>query len=434
MNFNQVPEMIQWHEGMPLLPHHFQQLNLRYEALVNSYFTFLDINKYGIIKLDIDQIEIIRNVYSINYVEAIMQDGLYIKSGKSEKEKLTFNLPDPSSNKQKISLFLCVPKLSEKNYVLGHYPRYISSTIQHVEDLNTLSDPIQISSLTPNVFIAAENELNSQLNKIKLCDLHVQNGTWQFKEYIPAQLFLEKSSYLYKRCLDIVHKTRIKANIISDNLNNIENKYSQINESFLFLISLNQILPLFEFYLTCDRVTPFQLYELLIKLLAALSQLNENFIAQTPIVYDHQNLQYIFEKNLELVNQLLEKSISDKYYSILFQENGFKYVLDIPQSKLNSVIYIGIKRSIGDNESNSIEWLSNAIICDENKLDIFIRNRVLGYKRNKMEKVQNIVPARGVTIFELVLENFTNENFKLCIFNDNKSILKPEEIFFYQKK
>ncbi|WP_158998532.1 type VI secretion system baseplate subunit TssK [Pigmentibacter ruber] len=434
MNFHQVPEMIQWHEGMPLLPHHFQQLNLRYESLVNNYFSFLDINKYGIIKLEIDQIELIRNVYSINYVEAIMQDGLYVKSGKSEKEKLTFNLPDPSSDKQKISLFLCVPKLSEKNYVLGHYPRYLSSTIHQVEDLNTLSDPIQISSLTPNLFIASENELNPQLNKIKLCDLLVLNGTWQFKDYIPAQIFLEKSSYLYKKCLDITQKTRIKANIISDNLNNIENKYSQINESFLFLISLNQILPLFEFYLSCERVTPFQLYELLLKLLGALSQLNDNFIAQSPITYDHQNLLYTFEKNFELINQLLEKSISDKYHSISFQEIGYKYVLDIPYSKLNSVIYIGIKKSIGDSESNITDWLSNAIICDESKLDIFIRNRVLGYKRNKMEKVQNIVPARGVTIFELVLDNFTNENFKLCIFNDNKNILKPEEIFFYQKK
>ncbi len=434
MNFHLTPDLIQWHEGMPLLPQHFQQLNLRIESLVNSYFSLIDNNNYGIIKIDIDQIQIIRNIFCLNDVEAIMQDGLYIKSGKTEKYKLTFNLPEPTGCKQKISLFLCVPKYSEKNYVLGHYPRYVSTEVAQIEDLNTLSDPIEIPSLVPNIFIASDSELNSQLHSLKICELVVQNGAWQFVDYIPAQIFLEKSSLLHKKCIEIVQKARIKANVISDNLNNNENSYSQINESYLFLISLNQVLPLFELILSCESAAPFKLYQLLVQLLGALSLLNESFIAQIPIPYDHQNLLYIFDKKIEIINQLLEKSISDKYYSVVFSNFGYKYVLDVQSSKMNSIIYIGVKKSLVDNENNVFEWLNNAIICDETKLDIFIRNRVLGFKRRKMEKVANIVPARGVIIFEITLENFTADNFKLCIFNDNKNIIKPEDIYFYQKK
>lgn len=434
MNFQLTPELIQWHEGMPLLPQHFQQLNLRLESLVNSYFSIIDSNNYGIIKIDIDQIQIIRNLFSINYVEAIMPDGLYIKSGKTEKNKLTFSMPEPTGSKQKISLYLCVPKYSEKNYVLGHYPRYVSSEVTQIEDLNTLSDPIEIPSLIPNIFIASDNELNSQLYSIKICELIVQNGAWQFIDYIPAQMFLDKTSLLHKKCIEVVQKARIKANIISDNLNNNENRYSQINESYLFLISLNQVLPMFELILSCESAAPFKLYQLLVQLLGALSLLNESFIAQIPITYDHQNLLYIFDKKIEIINQLLEKSISDKYYSVLFNNTGYKYVLDVQSSKMNSLIYIGVKKSLVDNENNVIEWLNNSIICEETKLDIFIRNRVLGFSRRKMDKVPNLVPSRGVIIFEIALENFTAENFKLCIFNDNKNIIKPEDIYFYQKK
>ena len=141
-----------------------------------------------------------------------------------------------------------------------------------------------------------------------------------------------------------------------------------------------------------------------------------------------------FDKKIEIINQLLEKSISDKYYSVLFNNTGYKYVLDVQSSKMNSLIYIGVKKSLVDNENNVIEWLNNSIICEETKLDIFIRNRVLGFSRRKMDKVPNLVPSRGVIIFEIALENFTAENFKLCIFNDNKNIIKPEDIYFYQKK
>ena len=44
-----------------------------------------------------------------------------------------------------------------------------------------------------------------------------------------------------------------------------------------FLISLNQVLPIFELILSCESAAPFKLYQLLVQLLGALSLLNESF-------------------------------------------------------------------------------------------------------------------------------------------------------------
>lgn len=435
MDLTNMPDLIQWHEGMPLLPQHFQQMALRFENIITNYYSISSVYNYGILSLEIDKTQLVRNIFSIQQISAIMQDGLYVKSDNPNKEKLIYNLPDlKETHKLKLSLHLCIPKFIEKNYVVGHFPRYLTSEMNQIEDLNTLSDPINIPKLVPNIFLASEDDLEPNLNHIKICELSVENGSWHVRDYIPASVFINKGNKISKICLNISQRARIKANIISDILNN-ETKVSQITENYLFLMNLNSILPSFEALLDLEKIHPYQLYLALCQFIGVVGILDNSYIAKPPILYDHQNLLKMFEIISEDINTLLDKTVSDHYNSVLFEYIDNKFVLNIGSSKImQNIVYVGIKGASNESEEDAIKWFENALICDDNNFDVLLKNRDLGFARRKTERHPKIVPGRNVIIFEVEIENYSSNSFKLCIFNGNKNKIRPEDLYYYQKK
>ena len=65
-----LPEAIQWHEGMLLAPHHFQQLALRQEQLLHYHTMMMQPFSWGIRKLRIDQVLLTAGTYRVLELEA----------------------------------------------------------------------------------------------------------------------------------------------------------------------------------------------------------------------------------------------------------------------------------------------------------------------------------------------------------------------------
>jgi len=55
-----LPGAIQWHEGMLLAPQHFQQLSIRYEELLHYHLMMISPFHWGIRRLKIDQVLLLR--------------------------------------------------------------------------------------------------------------------------------------------------------------------------------------------------------------------------------------------------------------------------------------------------------------------------------------------------------------------------------------
>ena len=120
-----IPDPVLWFEGMPLLPHHFQQEFLYHQAISHMQFQICGGFNYGILELEIDTLSLIRNIFKINKVFALLPDGILIKIDNHPHYNLEYILPDPVEfEKNKLALYLTIPKIISNNYFVGKYPRY----------------------------------------------------------------------------------------------------------------------------------------------------------------------------------------------------------------------------------------------------------------------------------------------------------------------
>ena len=78
MDSRQIPEAIQWHEGMLLAPQHLQQLSQRSESLVHYHLHSVTPFFWGIRHLEIDQKRLTTGVFWVVKLEAVMPDGLVV--------------------------------------------------------------------------------------------------------------------------------------------------------------------------------------------------------------------------------------------------------------------------------------------------------------------------------------------------------------------
>src|SRR5437660_7814220 len=74
----QIPEAIQWHEGMLLATQHLQQLSQRSESLVHYHLHTIAPFFWGIRQLELDQKLLTTGVFRIVKLEAVMPDGLVV--------------------------------------------------------------------------------------------------------------------------------------------------------------------------------------------------------------------------------------------------------------------------------------------------------------------------------------------------------------------
>src|SRR5215475_9298751 len=78
INGSDIPERIQWSEGMLLGPHHFQQTARRNEALLDYYFSRAVPYFWGVTRLQIDPMRLAAGFVTILALEAVMPDGTLI--------------------------------------------------------------------------------------------------------------------------------------------------------------------------------------------------------------------------------------------------------------------------------------------------------------------------------------------------------------------
>jgi len=78
MKANDIPDAIQWHEGLLLTPQHFQQLTLRHESLVQYSTSLSTPFCWGLRRFKHDTISLPGGKFVVQELEAVMPDGLMV--------------------------------------------------------------------------------------------------------------------------------------------------------------------------------------------------------------------------------------------------------------------------------------------------------------------------------------------------------------------
>jgi len=81
MNAYEIPDAIQWHEGLLLTPQHFQQMSSRHEALVQYGNLMVSPFGWGVRRFKHHAISLPAGKLRVLELEAVMPDGLVVVHG-----------------------------------------------------------------------------------------------------------------------------------------------------------------------------------------------------------------------------------------------------------------------------------------------------------------------------------------------------------------
>src|SRR5215213_9971263 len=81
MNAYEIPDAIQWHEGLLLTPQHFQQMSSRHEALVQYGTSLIAPFSWGVRRFKHDNVGLPAGKLKVLELEAVMPDGLVVVHG-----------------------------------------------------------------------------------------------------------------------------------------------------------------------------------------------------------------------------------------------------------------------------------------------------------------------------------------------------------------
>ncbi|MBR1944009.1 MAG: type VI secretion system baseplate subunit TssK [Alphaproteobacteria bacterium] len=431
-----IPLNINWHEGMLLSQHHFQQNDSRIFHTISFQMDSISHNNYGIKHIEHDKNALNNGIYRIEELEAIFPDGLiityYPKLQKGLKP-IEININNCIINNNSILIYLAIAKsLHNISPIIGEYTRFYEIETESVKDNNLDTNEISIPRLFPNAFLYSGEALPEFCIGFPICLINANNSIYSVSDWTYPCLYIEANSKLHNLCVELVKLLRDKLTINDTN-----------TEIQRILFNIKLIMPTLEAMLYSNNLKPYDLYIELTRILGAVSIVKPDKILPSIIPYNHDDIDSCIYPLIKLINEYI--SYIDKDYIILhFNKKDrffYKYLTigDIENIKNNkNKIYIGIK---GEKLTtiNDIEiWLKEAIIVSDFALDQVRTKRIQGASRNILDKnmAVKLIPSSGTVLFEIDLDNrYIREEQNLHIFNPgNSSDFTPSDIVLYLPK
>src|SRR6185503_8110550 len=129
MNAYEIPDAIQWHEGLLLTPQHFQQLSSRHEALVQYGTSLVSPFCWGVRRFKYHAISLPAGKLRILELEAVMPDGLVVVHGlhnAGRDDVLEIDLSAHADQMGHRGVLVHVAVAAQHNGSNGHSNRYES--------------------------------------------------------------------------------------------------------------------------------------------------------------------------------------------------------------------------------------------------------------------------------------------------------------------
>ena len=147
---DEIPEAVQWHEGMLLAPQHFQQSMARTEMLLQYSALLLGPYCWGLRRLALDTKLLPVGKFRVLDLEALMPDGSVVAHHPRDDEELMLDLaPFADRIRQEPAfVYLTLPARSAGD-VRGALPRYRMLEGDPVTDLNTGEGELRVPRLRP---------------------------------------------------------------------------------------------------------------------------------------------------------------------------------------------------------------------------------------------------------------------------------------------
>lgn len=457
----QVPQPVQWFEGMLLSPQHFQQNNSYLEHLIFHQLQRVTPYFFGAIELKFDQTAIAGQKLLVEKIHAVMTDGTVIDyaledSGQlqspngSESSLLSYDLSSIEGIKPQTPFYIYVAiakqSLASSSDSAGTIKRYDSVNTGKVMDYNDYQNQVDLVRLRPKLTLLIESELSPNYSYFPIAKLRQSHdGSYQSLGYTPALLCVNSStsespagSALGEKIEYIISLLRNKA---TEQRNYFIEKQassgplSNIQKQNLHYIT--QFLPGLEVMLKGQRCHPYDLYLALVNLSANMAILQDDVLPPVYPAYNHQDLDRTFSPVLNSIYRVINKlQLNFEVVGLALTKQG-DYHCQYTNTTTPAQLMLSFRLAVGVAREQLVSWIENAYICTEDKMEQLLIERITGCKRiETSEFVEIKLKENDEEIFFIVESNedYLTECEKLVITSSDQRLDKyaPAAINWYK--
>jgi type VI secretion system protein ImpJ len=426
-----APE-IQWHEGMLLMPQHFQLLARRQESLLHYHAATIAPYHWGVRFVRIDRSLLPDGILRVLELEAVMPDGLAVTVWPEDAAGLTIDLAarGDEAKQQPTRVYLA---LTAHGRGLPLTERYRTDDLDVVDENEGGESDVQIPILRPKLILLAGEEPPAKYVSFPLAEVEYRDETFVTTRYEPPWLQVGPGSALYDLCVGISSRIRGKAGYLADQARGLPGSSAalQIAETKALIHDLVGELPPFEALLRSGSAHPFTLYIALCALVGHVAGLSRALVPPLLEPYDHNDLWATFEQAHAAITKALNEGAHESYTTYRFMRDGETYRLRFDPDWMTRSLVLGVRLPAGAPKAESEKWMDATVIGGDSKLLSLRERRVLGARRRRIEADADLAPPQGVTLFSLWPDaEFVVPGEELVIVNPGGG-RRPEEIVLY---
>ena len=438
----EVPDQIQWYEGMLLAPQHFQQSSLRSELLLHYHFGVHSPHHWGVRLLTFDSLMLYSDVLRITELEMILPDGLVYSYPYPGAPKLELDLkPYRDDLKQgDLTVYVAVPALKPgASWVQGDLRRYDSIEGAPVPDDSTGENEMSIPRLAPKVTLMAGAAPPQKYVSMPVARLQFKNDSIVHGTFAPPALTVSPSSEIGGICQTIASRLREKSMSLADKLRS-PSAYSIpnfISMTRAQIQAMTQSLPYFEGVLASGAAQPYQLYLGLCSIAGSIATLGQGMVPPVFSAYNHSDALPNFIELQEYILRMIKEGILESHQMLHFAYENGSYTIMFSREWMDVPLCIGVRGQTGMSERDIISWVESSVIGSRTKIRSLRERRILGAQRTRIEKDDELVPPIGTVLFSLRPDSTVVEAdqiLEVVNISDRTDAPRPSEIVLYIRK
>jgi len=446
MKAYEIPDAIQWHEGLLLTPQHFQQLVSRHEALVRYGTSLVAPFSWGVRRCKHHQISLTDGKLRILELEAVMPDGLVVVHGlpdATRDEVLEIDLSKQAEEIGERGILVYVAVAAQQNGN-GDSRRFRSFKGDPVADEISATKARPINRLRPRLTLHAGAQLPIDLIGFPLVRMIYRDSSFTIDDkFIPPLLAVPVKSTdgdpasvaaqrLGEMCSDVAMRVRKRAMYLADEARtpSANSRFGNEDAIRTLMLSLVGGLPRMEAVLQTGCVHPYQVYEALCGMAGQLAVMGMDMVPPAFAPYNHNDLYTTFKPVVEFIERTMDQGVPVTYKSFPFTYAHGTYELRFDGTWMKKKLALGIKGERGMTDAEIVKWGENCLIGSQGRMELLQANRITGAGRKHTSRVGDVVTPKGVALFSLKAdENFVEPEKLLQIVNREGP--RPCEIVLY---
>lgn len=406
IDVGRVPDAIQWHEGMLLGPQHFQQWNLRQDALLAYHLQLAAPFHWGVKRLRFDPVALGRGVLRILELEAVLPDGLLVHHAEGGEQDLDVDLTPLQAQLRRDDLMvhLAVPALrSSGTPVKGTLARYLSVEGEPVADENTGEQEIGIPRLRPRLSLLVTERLEQKYVGLPLAKVAYRGEGFVVTDYVPPLLVAPPQSPIGELCASVASRLREKAMLLAERKTDGGGRADGgfVRETREIIRALVSALPPLEAQLAMGRSHPYPLYLSLCAIAGEVAAISPRMIPPVFAPYRHDDPHASFTLVADYLWETLGL-LHERYNAQTFQLEEGVFRLQLRDGWMGEDLLIGVK--VGEmGEREAAEWFEHALIGTSESVASIRLKRVRGAERRALEdgEVPDLGLVQGMLLFRV---------------------------------